>query len=245
MKIVAVIPARYESSRFPGKPLALIAGRAMVLRVVDQVTRCSEIERTIVATDDERIALACRAAGVETEMTGAHHRSGTDRLVEVCRQIDADVYVNVQGDEPLISPSSITTVIDRYRQARSQGIDVATVYLEGTTPEQDASTSVVHLVPTLDGRVISLSRLPVPFAMQASYTRNIHVGLYAYSRPALERFASREPGPVERAESIELMRFLEYGDAIACAPVTELSIGVDLPEDIARVEALLTVRGEA
>ena len=239
MSIAAIIPARFASSRFPGKALALIAGTPMIVRVCEQVRKCSLVDHIVVATDDERIAAICRQADIDVKMTATHHLTGTDRMIEAIRGMDAEIYVNVQGDEPLIAPSSVGTVIELYRRSVSVGVDVATVYLEGATPEQEASTAVVHLVPTRNERILTLSRLPVPCGFQATYQRNIHVGLYAYSRVALERFASRSPGPVELSESIELMRFLEHGEAVACAPVVEPSIGVDYPDDIGRAEAML------
>ena len=211
----------------------------MIVRVCEQVRKCSFVDRIVVATDDERIAAVCSQAAIEVKMTAGHHLTGTDRLIEASRGISAEIYLNVQGDEPLIAPSSVGTVIELYRRSVPSGVDVATVYLEGATPKQEASTAVVHLVPTQNERIMTLSRLPVPCGFQAAYRRNIHVGLYAYSPAALERFASRSPGPVELSESIELMRFLEHGEAVACAPVIEPSIGVDYPDDIVRAEAML------
>ncbi len=243
MRTLAVIPARYRSSRFPGKPLALIAGRPMIQHVWDRVALCTGLSAAVVATDDARIAELCASLGIDVELTADTHETGTDRLAEVARRRAADIYVNVQGDEPLIEPASIDAVTRCLVEAVPRGIGVATAYIEGATPEQEASTSSVHLVPTQDGCVMTFSRLPVPCAFQEPYRRTIHVGLYAFTGPALQAFASRPRGPVERSESIELMRYLEYGDRIACTPVPPGSIGVDRPEDVARVEAVLAGQG--
>lgn len=238
MTTLAVIPARYASSRFPGKALAPINGRAMVLHVCDRA-RAAKVDAVTVATDDTRIAEACRAEGIDVTMTSSAHETGTDRLAEVASKRPADIYVNIQGDEPLIAPAAIDAVTVCLEQGAARGIEVTTGYIEGATEEQENSLSVVHLVPTLDGRVMTLSRCPVPAGFRAPYRRNVHVGLYAFTGAALGRFASWEPGPVERSESIELMRFLEHGESIGCVPVLPGSIGVDHPEDIARVEAML------
>jgi 3-deoxy-manno-octulosonate cytidylyltransferase (CMP-KDO synthetase) len=242
LQAIAIIPARYRSSRFPGKPLVLIAGKPMIQHVWDRVALCRGLAGAVVATDDATIAETCTRLGIDVEMTSNRHETGTDRLAEVALRRPADIYVNVQGDEPLIEPAAIDAVTRCLVEAVPRGIGVATGYIEGATPEQEASTSSVHLVPTLDGCVLTFSRLPVPCAFQEPYRRTIHVGLYAFTGPALAAFAARPRGPVERAESIELMRYLEYGDRIACVAVPPGSIGVDRPADVARVEAVLAGR---
>ncbi|MBF0108450.1 MAG: 3-deoxy-manno-octulosonate cytidylyltransferase [Magnetococcales bacterium] len=237
--VMAIIPARWQSHRFPGKPLALIAGVPMIVRVWRQVSRATLIHRTVIATDDERIAAVCRDHDMACEMTSPAHQTGTDRLAEVASRHPADILVNVQGDEPIIDPRSIDAVVHCLLAAREKGIEVATGYIEGTTPEQESSPSSVQLVPTLDRCVLAFSRLPIPMSFSEPFQRNLHVGLHAFTRQALLRFATWPRGPVERAESLELIRFLEYGQRIACVPVQAGSIGVDHPEDIARVEAIL------
>ncbi|MBF0251427.1 MAG: 3-deoxy-manno-octulosonate cytidylyltransferase [Alphaproteobacteria bacterium] len=244
MNVLAVIPARWASSRFPGKPLAEISGKAMVHRVWDRVQRASSVDACVIATDDERIAEYCREHGLDVEMTRSDHNTGTDRLAEVATRREADIFVNVQGDEPLINPAGIDAVVKCLIDARERGIDVSNAYVEGASAEQLASTSVVHLVPTLDGCVLTLSRLPVPCTFVEGFAHTVHVGLYALTPAALARFSSRGRGPVERAESIEMMRFIERGERIACVAVPPGSIGVDHPEDIARVEALLATRAD-
>jgi 3-deoxy-manno-octulosonate cytidylyltransferase (CMP-KDO synthetase) len=240
--VVAVIPARWASSRFPGKPLALIAGRPMLAWVCDRARAASTVDEVLVATDDERVVALCSKLGVRCELTSPAHPTGTDRIAELIERAPADIYVNVQGDEPLLDPGGIDLVVRCLQGALSSGVDVATGYLEGATSDELASPSVVHLVPTQDGHVLSFSRAAVPFAFREEPPRTVHVGLYAFTGAALGRFRDRTPGPVERAESIELLRYLEHGDRIACVAIQPGSIGVDLPEDIARVESVLAGR---
>jgi len=242
MTVLAVIPARYKSTRFPGKPLADIAGRPMIAWVWDQANKAKEIDRVVLATDDERIADYCSANGIDVVMTSDKHMTGSDRIAEVATKIEADIYVNVQGDEPLIDPNSIDKVARLLRDSKARGIEVATAYIDGATEEQMNASSVCHLTSTLDGCVITISRYPVPFPMVETMERKIAVGLYGFSRAALARFATWERGPVERAESIELMRFLEHGERIACTPIPPGSIGVDRPEDAETVAAIIRGR---
>lgn len=243
MRVLAVIPARYASTRFPGKPLAPIAGQPMIRRVWDRARLAKRVDGVVVATEDARIAGYCRDAGIDVEMTSPDHETGTDRLAEVALRRNADVYVNVQGDEPLINPASIDACVHCLAAALPRGIEVATAYVEGATQEQEASPSCVQLVPTLDGCVMAFSRLPIPAGFREPYRRSVHMGLYAFTRDALGRFAKWERGPVERAESIELLRFLEHGERIACCPVAADSIAVDHPEDVRLVERALRERG--
>jgi 3-deoxy-manno-octulosonate cytidylyltransferase (CMP-KDO synthetase) len=241
--VLAVIPARYASTRFPGKPLAMIAGKPMIVRVWEQASRAEAVDAVVVATDDERIAEVCGAHGIDWELTAATHATGTDRLAEVAGRRAAAIYVNVQGDEPLVEPASIDKVVRALLDARERGIGVSTCYLEGATPEQRANTSVVQLETTVDGCVMTFSRLPIPLDFAEPAPWKIHVGLFAFTADALERFQAWERGPVERAESVELIRVVEHGERIVCVPVPPGSIGVDNPEDVARVEAALAVAG--
>ncbi len=239
MDVVAVIPARWASTRFPGKPLQTIAGKAMIHHVRDQTIQAESVDRVLIATDDERIREYCEAEGLNYVMTRDDHPTGSDRLAEVAEKVSADVYINVQGDEPLIDPASIDAVGKCLLENLERGIEVSTGYIEGASDDQLDNPSVVHLAPTLDGCVLTLSRFPVPFPMAETTPRTVHVGLYAFTGAALKRYADWERGPIERAESIEILRFMERGERIACVPVAPGSIGVDTPEDLAAVEAIL------
>jgi 3-deoxy-manno-octulosonate cytidylyltransferase (CMP-KDO synthetase) len=239
MSVLAVIPARYASTRFPGKPLAAIAGKPMIRHVWERACGAKRVDGVLVATDDQRIADYCAENAMDFQMTSDTHETGTDRMAEVAAATDARLYVNVQGDEPLIDAGAIDAVVQCLEEAVRRGIEVATGYIEGASPEQLESRSVVQLVPTEDGCVLTFSRLPVPHPFVEAFPHTVHVGMYAFTRAALLRFAEMERGPVERAESIELIRFLEHGSRIACVPIPPGSIGVDHPEDIARVEAAM------
>ena len=239
MSVLCVIPARWASSRFPGKPLAPIAGKPMIQHVWERASGARALDGLVVATDDERIFRCCKEDGMDVQMTDAGHATGTDRLAEVARLRPADIYINVQGDEPLIDPAAIDEVTECLLSAAARGIEVGTGYIAGATDEQLADPSVVHLVPTLDGCVLTFSRQPVPHSFAEPAAHTVHVGMYGFTGAALARFAGYERGPVERAESIELLRFLEHGERIAAIPIPPGSIGVDCPEDIQRVEAIL------
>ncbi len=239
MKVLGVIPARWASTRFPGKPLKQIAGKAMIHWVWDQTKKSAIISEVVIATDDKRIADYCRVNDLDFVMTSSSHPTGSDRLAEVADKISADVYVNVQGDEPLIEPEAIDAVTSCLLTAMDRGIELATGYIEKASEEQLDDPSIVHLVPSMDGCVITFTRLPVPYPLAETMQRTVHVGLYAFTRKALKLFSKLERGPVERAESIEVIRYLEHGYRIACVPVTPGSFGVDTPEDLVKVEAIL------
>ncbi|NQV57198.1 MAG: 3-deoxy-manno-octulosonate cytidylyltransferase [Rhodospirillales bacterium] len=239
MSTLAIIPARMASTRFPGKPLADIAGRPMIAWVWDRAVAAKTVDHVVIATEDDVIAEYCAANGMEAVMTSSDHLTGTDRGAEVARRIDADIYVNVQGDEPLIDPDSIDAVVMCLKDNLERGIEVSTGYVAVADDDQLDDPSVVHLVPTLDGCVMTLSRFPVPYPMAETMPRTLHVGLYAFTGAALQRFAQWERGPVERAESGEMLRYLEHGERIACVAVAPGSIGVDTPEDAAKVAKIL------
>jgi len=239
MKVLGVIPARWASTRFPGKPLKQIAGKAMIHWVWDQTKKSAIISEVVIATDDKRIADYCRVNDLDFVMTSSSHPTGSDRLAEVADKISADVYVNIQGDEPLIEPEAIDAVTSCLLTAMDRGIELATGYIEKASGEQLDDPSIVHLVPSMDGCVITFTRLPVPYPLAETMQRTVHVGLYAFTRKALKLFSKLERGPVERAESIEVIRYLEHGYRIACVPVTPGSFGVDTPEDLIKVEAIL------
>jgi len=243
-----VIPARYASTRLPGKPLRMIAGRPMILHVLDRAREAGAAE-VIVATDDERIAAACRAAGADVQMTDPSHPSGTDRLAEVVAGrgfLDDDLIVNVQGDEPLIAPANIAQV------ARLLGATPAAAIATLATPlasaEDFLDPNVVKVVCRADGLALYFSRAPIPWPRDARLAGDIasahgalrHVGLYAYRVAALRRLAALAPTPLESSERLEQLRALEHGLAIAVAVAAEpLGHGVDTEADLERVEAML------
>lgn len=246
---VGVIPARYASTRFPGKPLAAIAGKPMIQRVYEMVSRARRLSRVIVATDDERISQAVRDFGGEVMITSAEHRSGTDRVAEVARRLDAPYYVNVQGDEPLIDPS----LIDAVAGMLAGGAPMATLAARITTRSDLFDQNLAKVVLDRDGFAVYFSRHSIPFPRMyldrgadvdletSAYLR--HIGTYGYSRSVLLELAGAEPCEMEQLESLEQLRALYLGIKIKVEVVEESSPCVDVPEDIAKVEKILAARG--
>jgi 3-deoxy-manno-octulosonate cytidylyltransferase (CMP-KDO synthetase) len=239
-----VIPARYQSTRLPAKALADIAGRPMVLRVVDQA-RLSRAGKVLVATDDARIAGVCRDAGVECMMTSIDHPSGTDRIAEVARNLglDADsIIVNVQGDEPLIPPAVINQVAENLATRPATGI--CTLYSPIADEAEFFNHNAVKLVTDELGNVLYFSRAPIPFprdgmskACLAASKR--HIGLYAYRVHVLEQFTAWPTGALEQIEKLEQLRAMQYGVRIHAEPCAEpIPAGVDTAEDLDAVRRL-------
>lgn len=243
-KVLAVIPARFASTRFPGKVLAPIAGKPLVVHVYERTRRASTVSETVVATDDARVAEALRPYDVPVVMTQPDHPSGTDRVAEVARESDATVVVNVQGDEPLIDPHTIDATVRPLLE--TNGFDMATARRRLTDPERIANPNVVKVVCDKRGRALYFSRSPIPHvrdeadraaAREACYWQ--HIGLYAYRREFLLAYAQMEPTSLERLEKLEQLRALENGYAIAVVETEYESIGVDVPDDLQRVQERL------
>ncbi len=236
-KAVAVIPARYASTRFPGKPLVDLAGKTMIERVVESARAAQTVSRVIVATDDERIARAVRGFGGEAMMTRSTHRSGTERLAEIASHVDADIFVNVQGDEPLLDPQSIDLAVAAL--AEDSDVRVATIATPIREPGPLGDSNVVKVVMDFDGNALYFSRAPIPWLRDAEedfvprYFK--HIGLYAFRRDALLEFPTLPPGELERAEQLEQLRWLENGVPIRIAQSEYDSLSIDVPEDVQRV----------
>ena len=238
MKPVAIIPARWGSTRFPGKPLVRLAGRPLVLHVLDACRRAGAFSDVRVATDDERITAAVSEAGGAVERTASHHPSGTDRVAEVAGRLAStvEVVVNVQGDEPLVHPEALRALAAVFED---RDVEMATLIRPLRDEERD-NPNVVKAVVDLRSDALLFTRADVPFSRDGSpVTRWAHQGLYGYRRATLLRLDSLWHNPLERAESQEQLRALENGIRIRCVPTTHVSIGVDTPEDLARAEALL------
>lgn len=233
MRAVGIIPARWASTRFPGKPLARIAGRPMLEWVFRGAQGAKRLREVLVATDDERILEACRAFGAPAVLTSPQHPTGTDRLAEVALSLDDDVVVNVQGDEPLIRGDVIDAVVGALEE--DPEIPMATIVHEAE-PEALDDPHRVKVVLDRRGRALYFSRSRIPAGSKASHYWQ-HVGLYAYRRPFLLEFVRLSPTPCEQAESLEQLRALEHGHPIRVAVFEGWrSCAVDVPEDVARVE---------
>ena len=239
MTAVGIVPARWESSRFPGKPLARIAGVPMLQRVWEGTRRAKSLRDVLIATDDARIAAACREFGAEAVMTRRDHPTGTDRLAEVAAGLDDEIVVNVQGDEPLIDGFVIDAAVEALRAA--PGVPMATVVHAADEEALDDPNRVkVVMDRSCNALYFSRSRIPAlrDRTLRPPYWQ--HVGLYAYRRPFLMEFVRLAPSPLERAEALEQLRALEHGYRIRCAVVEGWrSAAVDVPDDVAAVEARL------
>jgi 3-deoxy-manno-octulosonate cytidylyltransferase (CMP-KDO synthetase) len=234
MRAAAVIPARMASTRFPGKPLADLTGKPMIVHVLERVARCQSVGRILVATDDARIVDAVRAAGFEARMTDPAHPNGTSRVAEVARTLDEELIVNVQGDEPQIEPALVDRTVEAL--AARPDMPMATLVSPFAPGEDPANPNIVKCVTAVDGRALYFSRSLVPFdrdrAPGAAAPRK-HVGLYAYRRSFLDVFVRLAPTPLERTESLEQLRALEHGHPILCAEGEAHFTGIDTPEQYA------------
>ena len=237
IRIAGVIPARLNSTRLSRKVLRLIAGRPMVERVWRAANASGLMDPVVVATDSEEVAAVCRERGVPAVMTSADCASGSDRVREVARQIEAEIYVNIQGDEPTLMPDFFPPLLGLFDRPE---VEVGTLAVR-CPPEEFANPNAVKVVTALDGRALYFSRSTIPFDRDATgftgYRK--HLGIYAYRRAALERFASLPPSPLERLERLEQLRLLENGIALYVAEAPGDTIGVDTEADLMRAEAVL------
>ena len=239
---VAVIPARFGAQRFPGKPLHLIDGVPMIVRVLDRVRAARRIAWVMVATDDERIALAVEEAGGEVVMTDPALPSGTDRVWAAVKDLGAGVVLNVQGDEPLMDPENLDRVAGFLEE--NPGFQLATIAVPITDEREIQNPNNVKVVFADDRSALYFSRSPIPYRRREEPRLATwkHLGLYGYRKEALERWTKLPPHPLENAESLEQLRALAAGMRMAVLPGTGDSIGVDTPEDASRVEAIIRDR---
>ena len=242
-RCLIVIPARHGSTRFPGKPLHVIAGRPLVQHVWDRCRRAALCARIVIATDDERIAAAARAFGAEAMMTRTDHPSGTDRLAEVAAaHPDATHFVNVQGDEPLIEPALIDQLIGAMR--RDDSIPMITAASPITDPADADNPNIVKVAVTADGTALYFSRSRIPFPRrEPGAPCRRHLGIYGYRRDVLLEFVKWRPTPLEETECLEQLRALEHGIRIKVIDTRDISPGIDTPDQVAAVEELLMRRG--
>jgi len=243
MRTIGIIPARYASTRFPGKPLALIAGKPLIQRVVERCQQANSLSEIVVATDDARIADFARQF-CRVEMTREDHPSGSDRIAEVALRNNCDAVVNIQGDEPLIDPAVIDAVIGALA-----GDEMSTAATLIKKIEEYDNPNVVKVVVNAAGRALYFSRRTIPYLREAA-SRSVneqlaafpflkHLGIYGYRRKTLLRLVKFPMSPLEQAEKLEQLRALENGIQIAVVKVAYDSVGVDVPADVARVEELL------
>jgi 3-deoxy-D-manno-octulosonate cytidylyltransferase len=242
MKVIGVIPARYASVRFPGKPLALLAGRPMVLHVLAAARAARRLDFVLVATDDARIADVVRESGGEVVLTSPDAATGTDRLAEAARRVAGDVYVNVQGDEPLMPPENVDLVVETLLASPDR--EIATIALRAIGEAAARDPNVVKVAMAGNGRALYFSRAPIPYARSGEPAYRKHLGLYAYRAETLPKLAALPQSPLEKLELLEQLRWLEAGWSIWVGEAVADSIGVDTPEDLARAEKILESRGD-
>ena len=246
MKFLGIIPARYASTRFPAKPLAMLGGKAVVQRVYEQVV--ASIDETYVATDDERIAEAVRAFGGKVVMTSVHHKSGTDRCYEAYAKIggEFDIVVNIQGDEPFIQPSQLDALKECFGDPATQIATLVKPFPAETPYETLANPNSPKVVTDKEMNALYFSRSVIPYLRNVdkakwaqAHTYYKHIGLYAYRAEVLKRITTLPQSPLEIAESLEQLRWLENGYTIKVGITHAETIGIDTPEDLKRAEIFL------
>ncbi len=240
-QVVVVIPSRYAATRLPGKPLVNLAGKPMVQRVYEQAKLAQTVHRVLVATDDQRIVEAVQSFGGEVRMTRSDHRTGTERIAEVAAHEPGDVFVNVQGDEPLIDPVAIDTAVASLLE--DPPAQIATVATPIRHVPDIMDPNVVKTVLDFDSNALYFSRAPVPWVRDTQQKVHVkywkHLGLYVFQRDALLEYPTLPQGELEKIEQLEQLRWLENGWKIRVAEVEHDAVSVDVPEDVARVEKLL------
>ncbi len=246
MGVTVIIPARYASTRFPGKPLADLCGKPMIQWVYERSALCESVDRVVVATDDERIAAAVQGFGGDYAMTREDHATGTDRLAEVAARLEDDLIVNVQGDEPLIDPTMIETAVRPLLD--DSAIPMGTLKTPLTSLEEYQNPNVVKVVTDKDGFALYFSRSPVPYPRDFAADLDCrwrdlatakHIGLYVYRREFLLKYPGLSATPLETQECLEQLRALEHGYRIRVSETDLVGQGVDTPEDLEKVKAIL------
>lgn len=235
MKIIGVIPARYRSSRFPGKPLADIFGKPMIWWVYQQTLQVPQFDKVYVATDDIQIQRVCEAYGMPVIMTSSDHATGSDRVAEVAEKVEGDLFVNVQGDEPLIAPQMIQQLIELFNDKE---VYFGTLKKEITDPDEILANSTVKVVTDRNGDALYFSRSVIPSNSKGGPHARVfrHVGIYAYTREFLKIFSGMEQSELELGEAIEPLRAIEAGYKMRVGETEYASIGVDYPEHLELVK---------
>lgn len=242
MKIIGVIPARYKSSRFPGKPLADICGKPMIWWVYNQAVKVKDFEAVYVATDDERIETVCKEYGMNVVMTSENCNSGTDRAVEVAEKVDGDLFIVVMGDEPLISPDNIKSMIEGMNQGHYDAGMLCTKFKNGVDL---TNTTTIKLAINEKSELIYMSRLPIPYpkaSLDYDYYKN--VGVYAFSRETLMFYKDNPRGNLEKIEDMEMLRMLENHKLVKVIEVETESMSVDTPKDLERIRNVVMTLGD-
>ena len=238
MRIIAVIPARLEAQRFPGKLLADLNGKTVLQRTYEAVVNTHLFDQVWVATDSDEIETHIKSLEGNVFRSKVDHDCGSNRVAECVQDMDADVVINVQGDEPFIAQKALTDLIKAFKKDTVKTIDLASLMIPITAKADLENPNVVKVVTDQKGRALYFSRSPIPF-MRAKGTAYRHVGIYAFRKAALLDFYAQEPTPLELAEKIEAIRYLEMGKVMQMLPTDFVGVGIDTPQDLARAKALL------
>lgn len=238
MKVIAVIPSRYQSSRFPGKPLADLCGKPMIWWVCQQVRKVQEIDEVYVATDDERIEAVCKEYGIASVMTRSDHGTSTERVYEVAQKIPSDLYVVINGDEPLIDPETIRAIIP---QEKPEGdFYVSNLMTEIKSPVEAVDFTNIKVVTDEESNALFMSRSPIPYPKSSiDYKYYKHVGVLIYDINALKFFATTPKGYNEKIEDVNELRFIEHGKKLKMIEVDAHSLSVDTPKDLEHVKKII------
>src|SRR3984957_4665644 len=240
-RVLCVISPRYSSPRLPGKPLVKLAGQSMIQRVYERAKSAKSVDEVIVATDDNRIIEAVKAFGGEARMTRPDHRTGTERVAEVAAHIEGDVFVNVQGDEPLLDPAAVDIAVEALLEDEHTAVSTVATPIKTTADIMDPN--VVKVVLDFDENALYFSRAPIPWVRDTKSGIQVrhmkHLGLYVFRRDALLEYPTLPQGELEKIEQLEQLRWMENGTKIRVAEVEHDAVSVDVPEDVARVEKLL------
>ena len=240
---IAIIPARWNSSRFPGKSIVDILGIPMIVRVWTQVRKCQNIDKILVATDDERISNVCKKFNINFVMTGSDYNTGTDRVASLVEEYSYNTYVNVQGDEPLVNPKDIDTLVSFHLEGVTKGIEVTNGYVPYSKLPEKYNEIKSYLAKNDDDLIVNISRSPIISDLKNKNSEFLsHIGMYAFTKSALMRFVSWTKGTLEKSESIEMLRFIENKEKIRCLSLGSGSIAVDYPKDVEKVENILKGR---
>lgn len=238
MKTVCIIPCRYNSTRFPGKPLADIGGKPMMWHVYQKASTVGLLDEVYIATDDERIESVCHDYNMNCLRTRDVHETGTDRLTECAEKVVADIYVNVQGDEPMIDPCAIEAVTRTMQDCQDHRVMATNAFVPIEVPSDAVNTNAVKVLMTTEGMAMAYSRMAIPYPRGAEAFYRRQLGLYAFRRSGLQLFSELHPGPVELCENVEMLRLVEHGHSILMVQVDHCSIPVDTESDLDRVRQL-------
>lgn len=242
MKTVCVIPARYKSSRFPGKPLADICGKPMIWWVYQQAKQVKEFDAIYVATESDKVEGVCKELGINVILTADTHPTGTDRVGEVAQKIDADLYVIWMGDEPCIEPTGVHLLLDEFK--KNSDIDACMLSTKFSNPVDVVNTTTIKLAINKNNELIFMSRSPIPYPKaNLSYCYYKNMGAYAMKKSTLDFFLSTEVGTLENVEEIELLRLLENHKLVKTVLVESTSFSIDTPKDLEKVNAIMKSKG--